>query len=144
MEEILEYAKKRYEKIRKIQRANNDHDVYFAVVKSSSGRVYDSVPLTKSVSPICCERSAITQMITHEGESAKVVELVLVGAVGKEGLLTPCGLCRQVIYDHSDDAKIIVVSGNFGKDDDCSFIYESPTTYLASELLPFPWKTGTW
>ena len=114
MKDIIEFAKKRYKEIRKIQK-NNKYDVYFAVVKSDSGKFYDSVPLTDGIISICCERSAITQMITHEGEDAKVVELVLVGAIGKGGTLSPCGLCRQIIYNHSDNAKIIVCSGKFNK-----------------------------
>lgn len=144
MSEIIEYAKKRYLEIRELQRKNNTHDVYFAVVLSNSGKFYDSVPLTESVASICCERSAITQMITREGENAKVSELALVGAVGNGGLLTPCGLCRQVIFDNFDEAKIIVLSGNFGKEDSCDFIFDNPTIYSISDLLPFPWKPGTW
>ena len=144
MSEIIDYAKKRYLEIREIQRKTNSHDVYFAVVKSDSGKFYDSVPLTGGVAPICCERSAITQMITHESETAKVIELALVGAVGDGGFLTPCGLCRQVIFDNFDKAKIIVLSGKFGKDDSCDFIFDNPIMYSISDLLPFPWKPGTW
>ncbi len=143
MEEIIEYAKKRYNEIRIIQKENK-HDVYFAVVKSNSGKYYDSTPLHNGLSPICCERSAITQMITHEGEDAKVVELVLVGAIGEGGTLTPCGICRQVIYDNSADAKIIVCSGKFGKNEDCNFIFEKPIIYSIKELLPHAWELGQW
>jgi cytidine deaminase len=143
MEEIIEYAKKRYNEIRIIQK-NNKHDVYFTVVKSSSGKYYDSTPLHNDLSPICCERLAIAQMITHEGKNAKVIELILVGAIGEGGTLSPCGICRQVIYDNSPDAKIIVCSGKFGKDEDCNFIFDNPIYYTIKDLLPFAWKLGEW
>lgn len=144
MEEIIEYAKRRYNEIREIQRRDNKCDVYFAVVQSDSSNYYDSVPLNNGLLPICCERSAIAQMKTYEGENSKVNQLVLVGAVGKGGLLTPCGICRQTIYDNSKNAKIMVCSGKFGKDENCDFIFEKPITYSIKELLPFAWEGGKW
>jgi cytidine deaminase len=143
MEEIIEYAKKRYNEIRIIQK-NNKYDEYFAVVKSNSGKYYDSTPLHNHLCPICCERSAMAQMVTNEGNDSKVIELVLVGAIGTGGTLTPCGICRQIIYDNSPDAKIIVCSGKFGKNEDCNFIFDKPIYYSVKDLLPHAWTLGEW
>lgn len=138
MRKVLDYAKKRYSVIRK----NRSHDVYYAVVRSLKGGLYESVPITDNISSVCAERGAIAQMKTIEGEDAKIDVLVLLGAVGRGGLLTPCGLCRQTILNNNPNAIIVCAGETFTKKQHPDF--SKPRTYLISDLLPHPWHPGNW
>lgn len=79
-------------------------DCYVASVASAlvteKGNVYVGVCIdTPSGMGFCAEHSAIAQMITNE--ESRIVKIV---AVGKEGkILSPCGRCREFIYQINNE-----------------------------------------
>ncbi|MCK4868302.1 MAG: cytidine deaminase [Alphaproteobacteria bacterium] len=68
-----------------------------AVVKGANGRLYAGCNVENAAYPegCCAETSAIAAMVM-DGE-AKIAEVLVMG--GGEGLVTPCGGCRQRIRE---------------------------------------------
>jgi cytidine deaminase len=79
-----------------------------AAIESSSGRVYVGCNVENSSygATICAERSAIAQMVAA-GERAPVACAVVTGGSSPG---TPCGICRQVLYELADDMPIALVA----------------------------------
>lgn len=71
---------------------------------------------------ICAERNAITTAIC-EGKKDKITAIAIFCPQKK--LCSPCGACRQVIYEFGENIKIIL------QDED-----NLPKTYTIKELLP--------
>jgi cytidine deaminase len=95
-----------------------------AVVKGANGRLYAGCNVENAAYPegCCAETSAIAAMVM-DGES-KIVEVLVMG--GGEGLVTPCGGCRQRIREFAaDDAPIHICSPD-----------ELRRTVTLGELLP--------
>ncbi len=59
---------------------------------------------------ICAERAAIAKMISE----AKVREIDSVAIVTKDGG-SPCGACRQVLFEFGDNYSVISFSENTGR-----------------------------
>jgi len=97
-----------------------------AAVLSEDGKVYTGVCIDVSCGMgFCAEHAAIASMITA-GES-KIVKAV---ALSKDGVLAPCGRCREFMNQiHKDNihAKIMISSDRVVK---------------LSELLPFRWDAS--
>ena len=80
-----------------------------AVVKGANGRLYAGCNVENAAYPegCCAETSAIAAMVM-DGETA-IAEVLVMGA--GEGLVTPCGGCRQRIREFAaDDAPIHICS----------------------------------
>ena len=80
-----------------------------AALKTKSGKVYTGCNLgsENGIFSICAERTAIVKMLS-EGEE-EIEKIVVVGGFNDELVLTtPCGVCRQLIYDLGKDIEIIV------------------------------------
>jgi cytidine deaminase len=95
-----------------------------AVVKGANGRLYAGCNVENAAYPegCCAETSAIAAMVM-DGES-KIAELLVMG--GGEGLVTPCGGCRQRIREFAaDDVPIHICSPD-----------ELRRTVTLGELLP--------
>lgn len=76
----------------------------------------------------CAERTAIFKAVSDLGKTIKLDTVVAVGSKGIEEPLvacSPCGACRQVIYEFSDAKTRIVYFGRDGFKE-----------VLTSELLP--------
>lgn len=101
---LVKFAKKKFPKFIKNRRAKGFNDTYYACLISDSGKIYDACPFLSELGDahICCERIAISNMCFHETEKARIKSILTIGPVGKGGLLSPCGLCRQVIHEYSD------------------------------------------
>lgn len=56
----------------------------------------------------CAERTAIFKGVSI-GDS-NIIALAI--ATDKEGFITPCGICRQVIREFGDDVEIILINKN--------------------------------
>ena len=97
-----------------------------AAVLSETGKVYTGVCIDVSCGMgFCAEHAAIAAMITA-GES-KIIKAV---AISKDGVLAPCGRCREFMSQiHQDNihAEIMVASDKVVK---------------LSELLPFRWDVS--
>ena len=76
-----------------------------AAVLTKKGNVYTGCNVESGSYglTVCAERNAIMSAIMH-GE--KTFEVIVV--ITNSGLRTPCGLCRQVIYEFDKDIDIIM------------------------------------
>lgn len=93
------------------QRYRKDWHVVGSALRTSSGRVFSSVHLEAYVGrmAICAEAIALG-MAVKEGDS----DIETVVAVSSSGqIVTPCGMCRELISDYSPVARVIV-PGNGG------------------------------
>ncbi len=79
-----------------------------AAIESSSGRVYVGCNVENASygATICAERGAIAQMVAA-GERTPVACAVVTGGPSPG---TPCGICRQVLYELADDLPVALVA----------------------------------
>ena len=71
---------------------------------------------------ICAERTAIFKAISEGKRNFKAIAI----ASDSPDFITPCGSCRQIIYDHCGEIDII-----------CSNSKNEFKVFKTSELLPF-------
>jgi cytidine deaminase len=70
---------------------------------------------------ICAERTAIFKAMSEGERKFKAIAI----ASDSPDFITPCGSCRQIIYDHCGEIDIICTNGK-----------EEYRVYKTSELLP--------
>jgi len=95
-----------------------------AAVLTDDGRVYEAANVENAAYPLsaCAEQNAIRAMAC----SGSISEVVAVAVVGDgEDPCTPCGACRQVIFEFGP-AAMIYASGDGGR----------PLVVRLAELLP--------
>ena len=99
-----------------------------AALLTTSGKIYDGVNVENAAYPetICAERVAIFKAIS-EGER----EFDAIAVVTENGG-APCGACRQVMVEFSQDMQVFIVNGEG--------LTLSKTT--AIELLPMAFGAG--
>lgn len=146
---LIEHAQRRYPTILKKRRRNGLYDTLYACVMSDSGRIYEGIPFDSTLlgsSHICCERAAIANMCFEETEKARIVSVLVIGPVGRGGLLTPCGLCRYVINEFSDGKATVLCAGGYFErtQQDFGFLFKEIKKYTMRELYPYPWSEGVW
>jgi len=97
-----------------------------AAVRDEHGRVFGGCNVENASYPQgwCAEPSAIAGMIVAGGR--RITEVAVVGA--GEGLVTPCGGCRQKIREFTDGNVKIHVCGDDGT---------IRRTFTLDELLPY-------
>lgn len=80
-----------------------------AALLTKSGKIYTgcNVEISSLSLTICAERTAIFKAIS-EGERSFSKILVVSDA---EDFISPCGACRQVIFDLAGDIDIIMTNG---------------------------------
>jgi len=71
---------------------------------------------------ICAERNAIFKAMSEGERKFKAIAI----ASDSENFISPCGACRQIIYDHCGEIDII-----------CTNIKGEYKIFKTSELLPF-------
>ena len=89
----------------------NSHSPYSkfkvgAALQTKAGKIYRGCNIENASFglTICAERTAIFKAIS-EGESHfKAIAVV----ADVEGVITPCGACRQIIYEFCPDVNVIV------------------------------------
>ncbi len=96
-----------------------------AVVKTDGGNLYAGCNVENAAYPqgCCAEASAISAMVMA-GEQ-RIAEVAVMGR--GEGLVTPCGGCRQRIREFADDTTPIHICGTEGL----------RQTMTLGELLPY-------
>lgn len=93
-----------------------------AAVLTGSGAIYDGANVENAAYPsgMCAERSAVFSAVSH-GER----KIVAVAVVTEKGG-TPCGGCRQVLWEFGPQAHVIIA------DSEGRVVLEAPL----AELLP--------
>ena len=81
-----------------------------AALLAKDGRIYSGCNIENSAySPtLCAERCAVAKAVS-EG----VREFVAIAVVGPaDSHTTPCGVCRQVLYEFCDETLVVLCGGN--------------------------------
>ena len=78
-----------------------------AAILTRAGNVYVGCNVENATygATICAERSAITAMVAA-GDHTPVACVVVTSG---EKAASPCGICRQVLYEFTDDLEVILV-----------------------------------
>ena len=81
-----------------------------AALLAKDGRVFTGCNVENSSYPaaICAERTACVKAVS-EG----VTEFDTIAVVSQEGAVTPCGICRQFLYEFAPDLRVV-----WGSDED--------------------------
>ncbi|MCL5986573.1 MAG: cytidine deaminase [Actinobacteria bacterium] len=84
---------------------------------------------------ICAERAAVFMAVREVGPTLKIKKIAVVGerkgakSAASKDIAAPCGACRQVLSEFSDDMEVIV------SDINCNY-----KKYSLDELLPHAFK----
>ncbi len=94
-----------------------------SAVEMEDGTVYSgcNIEVASLAGTLCAERNAIFKGIS---EGHKKIKKVVV--VGDQPFTYPCGICRQVIKEFSDDVEIIIAKDA-----------NEYRTYTLAEILPY-------
>lgn len=97
-----------------------------AAVLTDDGRIFEAANVENASYPLsaCAERNALHSMAAA-GVRSPVVAVAVVG--DGDDPCTPCGACRQVIFEFGEDATVYA-SGDGGR----------PLVATIRELLPHP------
>lgn len=98
-----------------------------AALRTASGRVFTAVHLEATVGRIdVCAEAVALGMAAAAGET----EVVTVVAVDRAGhVVSPCGMCRELISDYSPGAQVIVPGA------------DGPVVTTISSLLPNKYRS---
>ena len=118
-------------------RYRNDWQEVGAAMRTRDGRIVTGVNIDAYIGRIavCAEAIAIGRAITETGDKG-IDTIVAVrhpkpGEPGKIAVVSPCGICRELIHDY--DAKARVIVPNNGKE---------PEVTTIGELLPNKYWRG--
>ena len=145
---LIEHAKVAFPKQIALRHSNELFETIYSCIISDSGKIYEGIPFESKIAnaAICCERLAIANMRLNETEKARVKAVLVMGPVGKGGLLTPCGVCRSVIHEYSDGKATVLCAGKYleRSQENFDLLFEDIKKYTIEELYPDAWKEGTW
>jgi cytidine deaminase len=97
-------------------------------MRTRSGRVFAAVHLEAHVGRIAvCAEAIALGMGAAEGDT-EIEQIVAVDQAGH--VVSPCGMCRELILDYSPTAKVIVPGA------------DGPVVVLAETLLPAKYHRG--
>jgi len=119
------------------ERYRNDWQEVGAAMRTRDGRIVTGVNIDAYIGRIavCAEAIAIGRSITEAGD--KGIETIVAvrhpkpGEGGGIAVVSPCGICRELIHDYDDKARVIVPSGT------------TPAVVTIGELLPNKYRRGT-
>jgi cytidine deaminase len=99
-----------------------------AAIRTKSGRIYSGVHLESPGIDICAEPVALGMAISNGEREFDSIVAVGMGDGKEPYVLSPCGICRELIVNYGKDISVIFVeNGDIKK---CK----------ASELLPGPYR----
>jgi cytidine deaminase len=131
-EELIEAAR---EAIRR--RYRNDWQEVGAALRTRDGRVVTGVNIDAYLGrmAVCAEPVAIGRAITEAGDKGIETIVAVRHPKPEEGeraikVVSPCGMCREVIYDYDPKARVIVPNG------------ESVDVVSIADLLPNKYTRG--
>jgi cytidine deaminase len=118
-------------------RYRNDWQEVGAAMRTRDGRIITGVNIDAYLGRIavCAEAIAIGRAITEHGdhgiETMVAVRHPKPGEPGKIAVVSPCGICRELIHDYDAKAKVIVPDNG-----------QSPKVVTIGELLPNKYRRG--
>lgn len=118
-------------------RYRNDWQEVGAAMRTRDGRIITGVNIDAYLGRIavCAEAIAIGRAITEHGdhgiETMVAVRHPKPGEPGKIAVVSPCGICRELIHDYDSKAKVIVPDNG-----------QPPKVVTIGELLPNKYRRG--
>ena len=119
-------------------RYRNDWQEVGAALRTRDGRIVTGVNIDAYIGRIavCAEAIAIGRAITETGD--KGIDTIVAVRHTKPGekdqtikVVSPCGICRELICDYDPKARVIVPNG------------AQPTVATITQLLPNKYSRGT-
>lgn len=100
-----------------------------ACLKTVNGKYFVGTNIENSSygASICAERSALTCAISSGEKNFEAIAIVSSG----DDFCPPCGICRQVLSEFSDDIKVVLAKSP-----------QDYVVYTLSELLPHKFFEG--
>jgi len=92
------------------KRFKEDYHHVGAALRTKSGQVYAAVHLEAYIGRISvCAEAVALGMAAAAGET----QIDTIVAVDRRGeVVSPCGMCRELVLDYSKDAKVIILGEN--------------------------------
>jgi len=119
------------------RRYRNDWQEVGAALRTRDGRIVTGVNIDAYIGRIavCAEAIAIGRAITETGDQG-IETIVAVrhpkpDEPGEIAVVSPCGICRELIHDYDSKARVIVPNG------------KQPTIATIGELLPNKYRRGS-
>ena len=119
------------------RRYRNDWQEVGAALRTRDGRIYAGVNLDAYLGrmAVCAEAVALGQAVTEVGETGieTIVAVRHPEPADKDQtivVVSPCGACRELIFDYDPRARVIVPSGN------------APGVVAIADLLPNKYRRG--
>ncbi|GKT13986.1 Cytidine deaminase, homotetrameric like protein [Aduncisulcus paluster] len=83
-----------------------------ACVETETGDLYDGCNIENASFglSICAERTAVFSAVAHGMKKIKTIAIV----ADTKGPVSPCGACRQVIAEFSDDSTVVILGNMEG------------------------------
>jgi cytidine deaminase len=100
-----------------------------AAVRTKTGRVFTGLHLDSPAIDICAEAIAIGSAISAGARDLDTIVAVALDAEKHPQVLSPCGLCRELLLYHAPDILVIVPDG------------ETVRKMTIRELLPLPYRS---
>src|SRR5256885_8993121 len=115
----------------------NDWQEVGAALRTRTGRIFTGVNLDAYLGrmAVCAEAVALGQMVTEVGEAGIDIIVAVrhprpMEADQTIAVVSPCGSCRELIWDYDRNARVIVPGEN------------GPTVASIGELLPNKYPRG--
>ena len=102
--ELLDLARKIIE-----QRYRENQHQIGAALRTKSGKVFTAVHLEATVGRIAVCAEAVALGMAAAAGDTEIETIVAVDAAGQ--VVSPCGMCRELISDYSPSAQVIVPAG---------------------------------
>ncbi|KAH6664068.1 cytidine and deoxycytidylate deaminase zinc-binding domain protein [Halenospora varia] len=124
-----------------VPRGIEEHTVGSAVL-TSSGKIYTGINVFHFTGGPCAENVAFANAAAAGVQSLatppslqvldpEIATTVVAVTNDSRGVISPCGRCRQIMFDYYPDIKVIVRDPALGNDE------EGLRTVTVGELLPF-------
>jgi cytidine deaminase len=118
-------------------RYRSDWQEVGAAMRTRDGRIFTGVSIDAYIGrvAVCAEAIAIGRAITEAGDNG--IEMIVAvrhpgpGEGGGIAVVSPCGICRELIHDYDAKACVIVPNG------------KTPVVLTIGELLPNKYRRGT-
>jgi len=99
-----------------------------AALRGASGRIYTGIHVGSRRINVCAEEVALGHALAEgEREFEAIVALIMMGSDDEPELVSPCGVCREVVGFYAPDISVICL----GEDG-------AARKYRAADLLPAP------
>ncbi len=119
------------------RRYRNDWQEVGAALRTRTGRIFTGVNLDAYLGrmAVCAEAVALGQMVTEVGETGIDIIVAVRHPRTSEAdqaiaVVSPCGSCRELIWDYDRNARVVVPGEN------------GPTVASIGELLPNKYTRG--